>query len=289
LLEPFRAFDRAKRNRIRNDAVREGLLEIAPEVDLEPNTEVAEAPEEEYSLKEIEEPYDLEPYWPDDPFDYDPWDSWDYMTGYYETEPYYWPALSLQDELALFEDYTLEPEHDFGLAPAQAKPGVERHWHRRYQKKGINRRRDTSDSPNRKRRRQRWYDGPSERLIRDVARNPVEEDWIDEFTSGIGQWKQDEDLIEEIRNFATTQDADFGKHRAPEPEQLDEEPDDIDSSDFDDPASKLKAYTALMCSLPGETEPSVAAWYERWDDRDGNPDELITGTTEPYLPALSVC
>jgi hypothetical protein len=274
LLEPFRAFDRAKRNRIRNDAVREGLLEIAPEVDLEPNAEVAE---EEYFSEEIEELHD-EPYWRDDPCDYDPWDSWDYMTGYYEAESYYWPALSLLDELALFEDYTLEPEQDFGLAPAQPKPGVERHWHRRYQKKGINRRRDTSDSANRKRRLPRWDDGPSERLIRDVARNPFEEDWADEFPSGIGQWIQDEDLIEEI-----------GKHRVFELEQSDEEPDDIDPSDFDDPASKLKAYTALMCSLPGETEPSVAAWYERWDDRDGNPDELITGTTEPYLPALSVC
>jgi hypothetical protein len=45
-----------------------------------------------------------------------------------------------------------------------------RHGKRRYQKKGLNRRRDTSDNYNSLRRRGRSYDGPSEKFLHDLGR-----------------------------------------------------------------------------------------------------------------------
>jgi hypothetical protein len=325
---PFWASARNMRRWWRDLTVQEGLLELVPEE--EPEPEEAEAyeddPDAELSSSSPEVDHDLdldatlygyEPYdyygtgsrfddevWDDDWFYYrvprfD--DDWLYCSVV--NDDCYW--LFAQDEAeraALSGEYsTAEPVKDeFYLAPSQPKPGVERHWRRRYQKKGVNHRRDTSDSENRKRRHRNENSPLSVAHVRGLARKPIDDDWDWSEESETQVWA--EELVEyslstywgedndrsEWEAFLIAQDPGFGKHRLREPKAPDE-PDDIDSFNFADPVSSLEAYATLMCSLRGETEPPCAAWFERFDHRDDDPDALITGTTEAYVPALSIC
>jgi hypothetical protein len=309
-IAPVRAVVTRHRRWPHDREIQVGLLELDPDAhddgDPEPEEIVDAIPDDEYTNHNFQLDYDewdYDPTWDrlydgldDEP--YEPWDrgSYDYRDRWFEEDQIVWEIdecwwRHLYGSRDLCEDYgyryyqretedwILEQElaeahalwhmdrtseRDFGLAQSPLKPGVESHRLCRRNNHGKFHSRDMN-----KRGKGGRDSDMSEKLFRGLARNPLDEDWgDDEFVPYNEVWVDYPDI--EWRDYASTHDGDSRS----------EEPDEIDHQFVD--------IKVLMCSLPGETEPPCAAWFERFDYRDDDPDALITGTTEPAISALAV-